>query len=212
MKRATNSKEFAKQFHDIESIKDSNLQRARTIGLLKRIRRKWARYKSKYEDANELFVLAMVVRTYLDYQKLLCDTRNKKWYEDQTGIEEVWDKLCDLNDRLGYVSGKAEGHAISKMQNKAASLDNWFLINYGSGMYSSPEMICKKVECSICGNNIKSCNHIHGRLYNGIRCVETPKDCELRSVSLVKVPRDKRCRVWPWQLEKNDDGTLTSTL
>lgn len=212
MKKGTNAKEFVSQFHDIETTKDSILKRARTIGLLKRIRRSWARRKSKSEEANELFIFAMVVRTHLDYQKILRNTQDKKWYQDEADIERIWDNLCDLNDRLSYLAGKAEGDTISEMRRKAEIIDNWFSANFGSGLYSSPEMVCKIVECSICSNNIKSCHHIPGRLYDGIRCVEIPKDCELRSVSLVKVPRDKRCRIWPWQLEENDDGTLTSKV
>lgn len=209
MKKKIKAIVFTQEFKRLNNVKALDHRRSKAIGLLKRIRMQWVREKDKSSDADDLFLLAVLVRAYLDYLKLKKETKNIHFWENQEIVEAVWTKLCDLDDRLNYLTGRIEGNTLSEMMKEAAEIKKLFLMNYGAGMYSSPEMICKKVECSICNKNIKSCNHIPGRLYNGLRCVETPRDCELRSISIVKIPQDKRCRIWPWQLKETEDGETT---
>lgn len=212
MKKPKSAEEFIEEFERISSTPDLLHRRNTAIGLLKRVRREWVRQKHRSEMANDLFVIAILVRAYLDYLKLDRITKEVNWIDEHSSVESVWIMLCDLNDRLDYLSTSMRGVSLNEMGRKAADIGFSIYSRFGPGTYLSPEMLCKKVECSICGKNIKACTHIPGRLYNGVRCTEVPRNCSLRSVAIVTQPKDRRCRIWPWQLKKTEENRTISEV
>jgi hypothetical protein len=214
MKRRNHNdtKRFYEDYRALNVIAVPQVQRARAIGLLKRIRRAWSRARGKSDRADYLYLLAVLVRAYLDYLKLSSQTAALNWINTPALVEAAWDKLCDLNDRIHYLSGSLEEHVLIEMNKKSREVEVLVRSTYGPGMYTSPDMICRKVICSICGQNIRKCDHIPGRLYHGFRCTENPKDCELRSVSIVEDSADRRCRIWPWQLAEDEEGHKLNSI
>lgn len=59
----------------------------------------------------------------------------------------------------------------------------------------SPEIRINRWTCSICNEDYELCEHSYGEIYNGKKCAAFPKDTEGLATSLVKEPRDKRCRI-----------------
>jgi hypothetical protein len=78
--------------------------------------------------------------------------------------------------------------------------------HYGKGVYSSPEIMVKSVECNICHSDFRRCSHIVNNIYNGIICKMVVTDLEFTGAALVDSPRDLRCRIWPWRATKEGDG------
>jgi hypothetical protein len=62
-------------------------------------------------------------------------------------------------------------------------------------LFLSPAFITKRIECSICGKDYKSCEHIAGRAYMGKLAGKVYKDRIVREISIVTEPKDKRCRL-----------------
>ena len=57
-------------------------------------------------------------------------------------------------------------------------------------------MIVDRSECSICRKEYSECDHITGKSYMGKMCARIIKEFkELRDVSVVYEPADKRCRI-----------------
>ena len=79
------------------------------------------------------------------------------------------------------------------------AMDAEFMRVLGPGMYMSPEILVKKELCSVCQQDNKGCDHIPGHLYAGVRCFGIVQDSDLKSISMVMNPRDRRCRIWPWR-------------
>lgn len=66
-------------------------------------------------------------------------------------------------------------------------------------VFASPEILNKKVECTICGGDMNpfgSCKHIPGRVYNGELCVTQVKEAEFISISMVANPVQKFSAVY----------------
>lgn len=61
--------------------------------------------------------------------------------------------------------------------------------------FFSPGMTIKYSECSICGSEYGECDHVVGRAYMGEMCSRHIKNVELREVSLVDEPANKRARI-----------------
>ena len=73
----------------------------------------------------------------------------------------------------------------------------------------SPEIMIEKEYCRICKDDARACLHIPGRLYDGKMCSTIPQHPQILSVSMVTIPQDPRCRVWPWQMKDNKEFHAT---
>lgn len=64
-------------------------------------------------------------------------------------------------------------------------------------IFMSSSMAIESQECSICGEEYGECNHIMGKAYTGRMCTLIIKKIkELKEVSVVSEPADKKCRVY----------------
>jgi hypothetical protein len=66
--------------------------------------------------------------------------------------------------------------------------------------YTSASVRFSRGECSICKGEYGECGHVAGRLYMGQICVLLPRgDVSIEHQSIVKIPKDKCCRVLRFQ-------------
>lgn len=76
---------------------------------------------------------------------------------------------------------------------------------YPYRLFFSPEFLHKRVECSICGEDVgpwSSCNHCLGKVYCGKLCYHIVREVELLSISIVHDPVQKYSAIIPY----TDDG------
>ncbi|WMN11510.1 hypothetical protein QYS49_38630 [Marivirga salinae] len=164
-------------------------------------KRNW--HAESENDYNNFLVLAIIFKAFEDYSQLGKITLKNKWDQDNLNLENVWLKLWDSKDRLDSVRGRIQSKIVELIYSNLEDLLDQYRQNFGNGLYASPEILIKKELCSICNKDIRACSHIKGRWYNGIICRGIAEDIEMKTISLVTVPRDPRCRVWPWR-EKED--------
>lgn len=147
---------------------------------------------------NTALLSGILIRGLQDATQLFRLVSTEGWGEDTSKIEDAWRNLCDAQDRISYVSTFTNLTNLTWLIGHLNAVDAEFMRAFGPGIYNSPEILIKKELCSVCGQNIKGCNHIPGHLYDGVHCTGIPKDIELKSVSIVMYPEDRRCRIWPW--------------
>ena len=150
-------------------------------------------------DYNNILILAITFKAFKDYAELGKITVKKEWELNNSNLETVWTKLWDCRDRLDYVKDNSESSIIGDIYKNLDRLLGEYKKHFGDGLYASPEILIKKEHCSICKADIRACNHIKGYGYSGVICYGIPQDFEMTTVSLVEVPKDPRCRMWPWR-------------
>ena len=77
-------------------------------------------------------------------------------------------------------------------------------------LYYSPSFVTKRERCSICGEEYSECDHIVGKAYMGEICCRIIEDCEeLKEISIVKEPSNKRSRIFQVMVGDVARDTLT---
>jgi hypothetical protein len=148
--------------------------------------------------ANAAFRAQMVVsgtKNFLEMWVLLKEDRPA----------EAWDKLADaqadfeIAQRILFdpVTDDLLLHLLSV--EKAVFPPQTFF----STAFTYPEAFC-----SICGQRYGDCDHIKGRIYMGQICRRKIPRSEVREVSIVLNPEDKRCRI----AEYAENGKVYCTL
>lgn len=150
-------------------------------------------------EKNTALLNGILVRGLQDATQLFRLVSTEGWGEDTSKIEDAWKNLCDAQERLSYVSTFINLTNLTWLIGHLNAIDAEFMRALGPGIYNSPEILIKKALCSVCGQNIKGCDHIPGHLYNGVLCASIAQEIEPKSVSIVKYPKDRRCRIWPWR-------------
>lgn len=59
----------------------------------------------------------------------------------------------------------------------------------------SPGMIVRNAECSICKADPEDCEHITGRVYDGVRCLRVIKEADILEFSFVARPNQPDARI-----------------
>jgi len=75
-------------------------------------------------------------------------------------------------------------------------------------VFSSAGFIVRSAKCSICGGEYDDCDHIAGRVYWGEFCSMVVERADLKEISIVDNPADKRCRTTSVQI----DGTMRNLM
>lgn len=163
------------------------------------------------EDAqNEITILAIFFKGLEELSELLIIQDVKDWMTDTKKIQNVWYLLQNSEDRLNasirLLSIKPE--IVASIKKSIGDTEQLFLKYFGPGLYSSPEILIKKTECSICHSDFRKCDHFQGVIYNGELCKMMGVEIEFHGSSLVTEPRDRRCRIWPFNTEKEENGGL----
>lgn len=154
---------------------------------------------------NYFLVLGVLFRGFQNFNEIDKLTYLADWINENEQVEKVWVELWDCKERLEFCFDHLilEDYLQSFLINNLDRLENHFLEVFGHGLYASPEIIIKKIKCSICGNDLRRCEHQIGLLYYGKICTTIMEDFFLKNVAIVRVPEDPRCRIWPWnKIEK----------
>ncbi len=155
--------------------------------------------KATENDFNNFLILAITFKAFEDYAELGKIIIQDKWDQDNSNLEAVWLKLWDSKDRFDSVRGKIQSEIVDRIYSNLEDLLAQYKQNFGNGLYASPEILIKKEVCSICQKDIRACTHIKGRWYDGKICRGIAEDIEMKTISIVTVPKDPRCRIWPWR-------------
>ncbi|UUO16370.1 hypothetical protein [Dolichospermum heterosporum] len=158
--------------------------------------------ENDYYVLHSLLVLFKGMQDYVELEKL---TQDNTWHKKQKIVEEIWIKKCDCKDRLEFVSANFRGEVIEKISKEINNIETFFKQVFGKGYYLSPGIICDKFICNICNQDTRACSHIHRRLYAGILCKYKPINPQINHIALVEDPKDLRCRIWPWNIDKNNN-------
>jgi hypothetical protein len=108
--------------------------------------------------------------------------------------DEAWDKLvtaqsCSLDAIRAHEIANLAVHYVEKLELLEKLL-------FPSMMFMSPGVIILKSECTICGLEYGECDHIKGRPYMGEICARKLTEVEVREISFVDNPANKRARVF----------------
>ncbi|MCX7113609.1 MAG: hypothetical protein NTX45_26675 [Proteobacteria bacterium] len=76
-------------------------------------------------------------------------------------------------------------------------------------VFLSSGMIVGKQECSVCGEEYGSCDHLAGKPYMGRFCYIIAKEISLDHVAIVEHPSDKRCRVQHFEVDGENRNRMT---
>jgi len=152
------------------------------------------------DDRSAVLLLGILSAAYRDFAD--CFLLLKKPALKHKEIEQLWTRLLDCQERIDAVQGLLGGPGLDWLVSQASSAYDHFVKHFGAGdCFFSPVIIVKRESCSICGKDLRACVHRAGVIYDGKRCRGVVEDMELRSCDLVRVPRDRRCRLWPWNID-----------
>lgn len=207
----TNSE--ASRWHHLFQQKDYNQAKETCDNLIDQMKvvlnnRVWG--QATDEDYNKVLVSTLMFKAFKDFTEIGEIASIKNWENENEKIELLWLKHWDCRERLEFSIPNIESPIIDWIVKNLDRLLKSYRKAYGNGLYASPEILIKKEECSICGLDMRACEHLKGYGYNGKICRGIAKDFELKTVSLVTVPKDPRCRVWPWRMK--DDRTFGTTV
>lgn len=157
---------------------------------------------------NQIYAHAVLLRGILDVFALEDLVSDPNWIREHSKVEKVWERLCDAEDRVYAFQLTVRPPIVEDAMNFISQLADFFTSQFGPGVYVSPEIKAKWLECTICRQNIKACSHVPGVLYDGMPCCYHPRDPELLCASIVDNPEDPRCRIWPWQIGDNNISSV----
>jgi hypothetical protein len=153
----------------------------------------------------------MLFNGLLDYANLRSVLTVKGWYRKRRVTELAWDLAHDAEDRLFGKGIDFTEDFAEYLRKGIEHVKHVIQEYYGEGNYISPEIVSDYLSCTVCGVDIRRCNHIPGRIYDGKRCQLSPKgNLSVRCVAIVKNPTDPRCRIWPWNVDDTGDSEFGS--
>jgi len=95
-------------------------------------------------------------------------------YEDKTGLKVEDAEISDSETLKRIRSGELKGMSIGGL--------------------------VRKSKCSVCGLNYLDCNHVTGKIYDGVKCICDIYEVDLAEISVVKYPINPQAKI----KEKND--------
>lgn len=153
---------------------------------------------------NHLFVMAVFWRSLFDLCILRRATMEPGWENDGQLVDYVWTKLWDFKDRFEYSKPIVSGSVVEVGSSFLEAPEQYFFRRFGPGKYLSAEILIRKRQCSVCKADLRTCNHVTGRLYGGRLCLAVPVDFEAAGASVVDSPKDPRCRIWSWNYDAKE--------
>jgi hypothetical protein len=122
----------------------------------------------------------------------------------------AWDDLVTAQDTLSAAAAvrRQIGVDTGRLDNLGRKLVLIEQYLFPPQMFNSIGGIVTKRECSICGSDYDSCNHIRGRAYMGQLCRTIIREYKVREMSIVMDPADKRCRITHF----SDQGKLRNKM
>jgi hypothetical protein len=162
------------------------------------------------ERRDRFLIYAITFRGLLDYMDSLETFPDCDWCRKPKCVEKTWVQLCNSKDRMRFVRRFYKNETIDWVIESIDDLEQIIERKMGKRLYMSIDVEVEKELCNICGNDIRSCSHIVGNIYDGSICTKVPQNPKKGAVALVDKPADPRCCVWPWNT-KDEGDTLVNT-
>jgi len=127
----------------------------------------------------------------------------------EDNIDKAWENLIDAQSslRTSMQAHPTGALHLEPYMNKLLAYENLLFPNQ---IFMSIGLIAETGECSICGSEYGSCEHLKGKAYMGEICCEiVNKIKELKEVSIVEEPASKRCRVYTIQTGEDVRDIMT---
>jgi len=160
---------------------------------LPRLAKKKGTYVRAADEAGANHVLAMELS--------LCAVRAElgMWLKvKQEDPDGAWDNLITAQDLLEAAIAvlrqtEADATVFENLLRKLLFVEAYV---FPPQMFNSIGGTVGRRECSICGGDYEDCDHIRGRAYMGRVCYTIVHELkQIKEISLVTNPEDKRCRV-----------------
>lgn len=159
-------------------------------------------------ELNQGFMAAMLLRSIYDFALLVEETVQPGWVSNHFKVMKIWYRFCNCRERFDFAQGFCQGPIVDHVLKFLTETEQTFLANFGPGTFFSPTLVIDDLICSICERDIRGCEHLSGTLYNGKLCQGVARKFRFKENgnvgSLVSVPRDPRCRIWPWQANEKE--------
>lgn len=109
-------------------------------------------------------------------------------------MDSAWEALIDAQNAL---SGAIVAHPVFEegLQERGETYQNYERLLFPRQLFFSTGLTVTQSRCSICDGDYLECEHIVGRVYGGSFCNREIQQADLKEVSIVEHPADKRCRV-----------------
>ena len=186
----------SKRFDNAKNVAENTLEKLKKIVVNREL-------GEKHELYNSFTTFSIFFKVLSEFTEIAILTKDKDWFQDNKIVEYVWTLMWNCRQRLDFVTKRFNGNITDYLNKRIDSLEKLFLNLVGEGIYSSPVIEMKGLKCNICLDNFKRCDHERQEIYNGIICSPIPIEAQLISSDLVRVPKDPRCRLWPWQMKED---------
>ena len=138
---------------------------------------------------------------YLSRASAASDEINADGIDSEKSLlyEQAWCELVDCETLIQDLcrnycinSSSLDDFRISVIWGDVRRLQLLFPYRY----FLSEESVIKRRECSICGQTVSlsgGCSHVPGKVYTGRMCRFQVLEAQLKAVSIVENPQDKKC-------------------
>jgi hypothetical protein len=104
----------------------------------------------------------------------------------------AWDKLAEAQEALVIAQRVQFDPELLPLVNHLSEIEK---VVFPPQMFFSSAYTYTEALCSICDGRYGECMHIAGRIYMGRICNRVIAKSELREISIVQNPQNKKCRV-----------------
>jgi hypothetical protein len=155
---------------------------------------------SEEDSANALLSVEMGLRALSHELRMWVSLKTEK-------VREAWEYFVSAERNA---ANAVSIHPVSaKLLGYLERLRRIEKVVFPTQLFNSVGMIVIDSHCSICKLPYEECDHEKGKAYMGKYCSEIITNVDLREVSIVEEPRDKRCRVFTMTENGIEIDTLT---
>lgn len=120
---------------------------------------------------------------------------------------EAW--MCLIDAQEAAKTAIQVHEAGEHMETYAQKLHLLERLLFPPQVFTSLGLVAKRSLCSLCHSDYNQCEHVAGKVYWGRRCVRIISESEIREVSFVTDPADKRCRVTTFSIDGVETDMMT---
>lgn len=121
----------------------------------------------------------------------------------------AWNHLIYAQNKTSIVACNHPLNNENNLKGYLARLDTYEKVIFPKMMFASTGGIIRETKCSICKDDYEECDHMKGKMYNGVLCVREIHKIELEEVSIVDKPANKLCIITHIQKNGKDVDVFT---
>jgi len=140
------------------------------------------------DEAKLLWVVQYIAKVQRSYLRMFALLKEYKFFEAWRELEQGEIAVALL--KRHFTVERCDPHRIEYIETMIQRWQEQFPYK----VFFSPEILKKRVECSICNTKIslrRPCGHEKGQIYNGDNCYHRVVECEVLSISIVTNPVQK---------------------